>query len=803
MVRTLYTHGADLPRMSWQDKIRNPNCTACPLHENAQYVCLMGTGPKKARLMIVGEAPGEREDEEHAAFVGPAGQLLTELLEEAGIKREDCYITNAVKCRPEGNATPGRRDVKECAGYLRREYDKTQPEVVLGLGNTALQALTGRSGITKHRGKLERFGEGRVLCTFHPAAALRSNRYLDPIRADLARVHRLLQGGTRKSLNTRTTLVRSRDQLAILLRLLDAAPEIAFDLETTGLHEWEEGARIVTLGVSWEPGKAAVIPLNHAEVIKPPGNLLHLKRVLEDPTKKYIAHNGKFDCKWLAACGIYVPVTFDTMIAAHLLDENRAKGLKPLTQMLLGADDWDVDVKDAYNQNLKRLAIYNGKDCDYTLRLYHLLREQLRKQPRVARVFKKLMMPASDIFTRLEMGGTYVDPERLATRTDEAEQIIAKLERYMDKFLPKGVETINYNSPAQVSLWLFDHLKLPILERTKTDAPSTAEPVLLRLAKEHNAVRALLKYRKWAKYLSTYLRPFNERRDHKSRIHPSYRLTGTVTGRLSSSEPNLQQVPRDSFIRGIIGASNGWRLVEADYSQIELRIAAWMAGERRMLAALREGYDLHNITACAILQKQPQQITKDERVIWGKHPNFGLLFGMYPKKYVEYCRDNGALEISLAEAEDVYDTFHRAYPALRRWHARQVRLAHRYQRVSNPIGRVRHLPDVRNSNDSIRMEAERQAINSPVQGFASDLMLFAAVRLAGQLNPRHARLVGSVHDSLLFEVTEDAVAETAATIRSTMEDTAELKRVFGVNLDVPIVVEIEAGTHWSEGKIVE
>src|SRR5438445_2346758 len=137
--------------MGWREDIRDPNCTLCPLHKDAQYVCLMGTGPKKAKLMIVGEAPGEREDAEHAAFVGPAGTLLTELLEEAGIKREECYITNAVKCRPMDNATPGRKEVKECAGYLRREFDKTRPEIILGFGNTALQALTGRSGITKHR----------------------------------------------------------------------------------------------------------------------------------------------------------------------------------------------------------------------------------------------------------------------------------------------------------------------------------------------------------------------------------------------------------------------------------------------------------------------------------------------------------------------------------------------------------------------------------------------------------------------------------------------------------------------------
>jgi DNA polymerase-1 len=567
-------------------------------------------------------------------------------------------------------------------------------------------------------------------------------------------------------------------------------------VETTGLHEWEDNQRVVTLGVSWSEGRAAVIPIHHQSVENNWYRVLReLKPILEDKSKRFIAHNGKFDCKWLAKEGIYVPLTFDTMIAAHLLDENRPKGLKILSQMLLGADDYDEDTKDCYNANLKRLAIYNGKDCDYTLRLYYIFREQLKKEPRVARVFKKLMMPASDVFTRIELIGTYIDPERHAERTVTTEETLLRIERFMNQFLPKGMETINYNSPQQVALWLFTHLKLPILERTKTGAPSTAEGVLLRLASKHRAVEALLKYRKWSKYLSTYLRPY-ERRDHKSRIHPSYRLTGTTTGRLSSAEPNLQQVPRSSFIRGIVGAPPGWQLMEADYSQIELRLAAWMANERTMLDVLAAGEDLHDNTARSIATSLR---VKYDRVIWGKHPNFGLLYGMYPKKYVEYCRDNGGLEISLDEAEEVYDTFHATYPALRRWHRRQIRLAYRYQRVSSPIGRIRHLPDARNANDSVRMEAERQAINSPVQGLASDLMLFSAVRLAKILDPRRSRLVGSVHDQLLLEVREDAVGDIAPLVRRTMEDTTALKRVFGVRLEVPILVEIKVGTHWSEG----
>lgn len=790
--------------MSFQDDIRNPKCTLCSLHENAEYVCLLGSGKRKAKLMIVGEAPGAREDETHRAFVGPAGQLLDELLGEAGIKREDCYITNAVKCRPTDNSTPTRAQVKACIPYLAEEISAVKPRIILALGNTALQATTGKSGITKHRGKVYSLGEhGEVVATFHPAAALRSAHYTPQIRADIKSVARRL-AGVDSGLHTRTRLITTRAQLGGLCRKIAESPTISFDLETSGLRAWEENVRIVTFGVSWAPGEAAVIPIEHSTHQKEKWKDLvykELKKVMEDKTKRYIAHNGKFDCGWMARFGIYVPLTFDTMIAAHLLDENRPKGLKPLSQMLLGADDYNEDTKDCYNANLRKLAIYNGKDCDYTLRLYELFREQLKAQPRVARVFKFLMMPASDLFTRIEAGGIYVDPKRMEERLVEGVRNLDKIETYMNQFLPKGTKTINYNSPKQVGEWLFGHLKLPIVERTKTKAPSTAEASLLQLKSKHKAVSALLRYRKWAKYLSTYLGPWEQGRDAKSRIHPSYRLTGTVTGRLSSAEPNLQQVPRDPFIRGIIGAQPGWCFVEADYSQVELRLAAMLAREKNMLQILAEGKDMHTNTAHEITGKKPHKITKDERVIWGKHPNFGLLFSMKPEKYQEYCRNNG-IDITLAEAEDVYHLFHKAYPGLKRWHERVIRVARAERQVVTAIGRVRHLPDIISSHPGARKEAERQAINSVVQGLATDICLSAAIRLDKELDPRQARLVGSVHDALLTEVREGSVATIALRVKEVMEDMSYLRKLYGTIITVPIKVDVEIGTHWSEGKAI-
>lgn len=790
--------------MNWQDKIRNPKCELCPLHKDADHVCLMGSGKRSAKLMIVGEAPGAREDEQHRAFVGPAGKLLDTLLEEMGLSRDDCYITNAIKCRPPDNETPGRSEVKECVRYLADEIEQVQPQIILSLGNTALQALTGRSGITKHRGRPVQLGGATVVPTFHPAAALRSSHYISSIKADMRYAAKLLRG-ERTGLRTRTRFVTTRAQLNLVCKKIAESPRVAFDVETTGLRAWEGNVRIVTFGVSWAPGEAAVIPIEHSTWQKEGWKDLvykELKRVMEDPTKGYIAHNGKFDCGWLARFGVYVPLTFDTMIAAHLLDENRPKGLKPLSQMLLGADEYSEDTKDCYNANLKKLAVYNGKDCDYTLRLYEIFREQLKERPRLGRLFVKLMMPASNMFTRIEAGGIYVDPERMSERLLTAERNVAKLEKYMLQFTRQ--KQLNFNSPAQVGVWLFNELKLPVIERTKTNAPSTKESVLFQLAEKHPSVQALLKYRKWAKFLSTYLGPWGQSRDPKNRIHPTYRLTGTVTGRLSSAEPNLQQVPRDPFIRGIIGSIPGWSFLEADYSQVELRLGAMLANEKTMLKILAEGHDLHDNTAMSILSKKRghkvTEITKDERVIWGKHPNFGLLFSMKPDKYREYCLNNG-IEITFAEAEETYNQFHDTYPGLRRWHERVIRVARAERQVSTAIGRVRHLPDIVSQHYPARTEAERQAINSIVQGLATDICLTAAVRLDRELDRNVARVVGSVHDALLFEVKDGHALEVGKQVQETMEDMAYLRKLYGADITVPIKVDVEIGTHWSQGEV--
>lgn len=811
--------------MAWQDKIRDPSCDLCSLNESAQYVCLMGQGSRKAKIMIIGEAPGEREDEEHVAFVGPSGQLLREGLQAVGIEPDECYITNVAKCRPPENRTPTRTEAKVCAStYLTRELAVVKPDYLLGVGNAPLQALAGRSGITKHRGTpIELDGGGTLLPTFHPAYILRSPQHGPTFRADLERFGRMVRGESSGAEGTRVKIIRTKSQLKWLRRKLDEASIISFDLETSSegtgkdhrYHKpWDPEGKIVMVGFTWEEGLGVAVPLHHAESPwrDPDAVLRFLKPPLESADKKLVAHNGKFDCTWLASKGVFVQQTFDTMLAAHILDENRAKGLKPLSQILLGVDAYDVgeDLKDAYNMPLRRLSIYQAKDVDYTLRLYHLFRQQLIEEPRTRRIFSKLMMPASNALVKVETVGMHVVGKNLKRQLREKVKERDRIERKLRSYVPvEKRDTLNFRSPQQVGEWLFGDLKLPLIETTKTGAPSTAESVMLQLANRHPAPRLLLQYRTIeTKHLRTYLASWEEKRDRRSRIHTNYKLFGTVTGRLSSERPNLQQVPRDGTMRTCFGAPEGWAFVEADYSQVELRIAAMLSRDPTLLRIFATGGDPHLTTAAEVSGLTDREVLDSDatgKTEWRKKAkpvNFGFLYGMGEDKFITYARDNYGVEVSQEEAHRYRTRFFQLYNQLPRWHDRQRRLVRSLGRVHSPLGRVRHLPDVHSGDKKVRAEAERQAINSPVQATASDLMLMSLVRLSQRLDFRRARIVGTVHDAILFEILRGYLDEAIPIIREVMQDMAYVERMFKCEITVPIEVEIKVGQFWGKGEKV-
>ena len=770
--------------------------------------------------MVVGEAPGASEDRTGVAFVGASGRVLEKAIRElAQLDPTAVYISNAVKCRPPDNRTPTRTEVKACSPYLMGEIAEVQPDFILTLGNTALQAVLKKSGIMKHHGSFEQRHGALVMPTLHPAAVLRNPKWARVFASDVHRFGRRIRGED-TSLNTRIRYVKTKQGLAALRALLLVAKEIAWDIETytaphpedpkrklfkrSGLHDWHgEDSKIVSISFTVQEGTSYVLLLDHMspDWSDPYKVLRFLRPALEREDCDYITHNGKFDSRFLyRKTGIRVPHSHDTMLQAHMIDENQAKGLKPLSQVELGADayDADVDVRNAYHESPKKLLVYNGKDTDYTLRLHHRTIKELRTDTRANRIYELLMMPASQVFMDIEHHGVWVDWKRWEERYDEAMEKRDLIHDYITrKWVPEELRPINLNSPRQVGRLFFEELELPILERTKSKAPSTAESVLLRLAPDYPIATALMKWRKWAKFLSTYLLPWQYQwRDSAGRIHSSYKLHGTVTGRLSG-EGGIQQVPRDPFIRSIIGAPPGYAFVQADYSQVELRIAAMISGDRNMLGQYLRGEDIHTIRAQRMTGRL--DVTKEERKK-AKAVNFGYIYGMGAAKFVTYAFENYDVHMTIEEAEADRARFFEDYPALMPWHERQRRLARRYKRVASPLGRIRHLPDIESEDSKVQGESERQAINSPVQSMASDLMLGSAITLHGMIPRDEGHIVGSVHDSLLFEIREDLVDKWCPIIKATMEDMERVERMFGCEVTVPVVADIEVGTHWAEGK---
>lgn len=787
--------------------IRNKDCTLCPLHKDAKTVCLLGDGPVPSKVMIIGEAPGAREDDIERPFSGAAGQYLDRILAEVNLPRASVYITNAVRCRPPENRTPTRSELKSCHTYLQREIEVVNPTHLLLLGNAALQAVTGKTGIMTKHGTTTIVGGRTAFATVHPAAVLRNPAHAGIFRADLLSFTRLVNG-TDATPETKVALIRSSKGLAKLCELLATVETpIAFDVETGsstdrdegGLQPWAPDGVIHTISFTWEPGRSYVVAPEHPAVEWD----IPVARVYDALNvalagKKLGGHNAKFDAKWLRAKGIKNPyIHFDTMLMAHLLDENRPLRLKNLARTYLGADEYEAGIGFSGSAtHLTKLAIYNGKDSDYTLRLYHIFKAELQKQPGLAKLYTKLTMPALRAFTEIEETGFPLDINRLRERHKEIKDNIVRFRDGLLSYVPEEKRAaFNPASSQQLGWFFYEFLGLPVPLYTPKGKPSTSEGALLAMKKSHPAMDLLIELRRWSKYESTYTRNWLTRAGiaRKPRLYTSYNLSGTVTGRLSS---DMQQVPRNLFIRSIIGTKPGWRFVEADFSQVELRIAAMFSKDPSLTKTFQEGGDPHTETAAKVLGKPAAQITKEERKM-AKAVNFGFLYGMWWKKFRVYADQNYGVQVSESEAKAYREAFFRQYTGLGPWHDRQRRLVRNLGYVKSPTGRVRHLPTIMSTDEGVQAEAEREAINSPVQGFASDLTVLSMVLIHAELDPKKARIIGNVHDSIMLEVREEVAEEVARRVKHIMEH-LPIKELFGFVPTVPIEADVTIGQHWGE-----
>lgn len=818
--------------------VQNSSCMDCKLQRNTDEVCTWGEGFKKADIMVVGKMPNSDKYQ----------QALQLQLEEVGLDPTKVYYTQALKCRNfDDNAS--NADVKACRKYLEAEIAQVKPTHILTLGNEGLLATTGHSGITKWRGKVIHKNGYTVIPTVSPAAILRNPGQRPGYMADLRLFANEYLGRTSNIKVPKYLVADTKKKLKLLYAALKRCHTIAFDIESTinPLGEFDPKAKMISFSgtcVIKHEGKDKIfgfaLPLYHPEspwqknwkaVLK------FLKPVLE-AIPKGIAQNGKFDCRWCVHFGVEMNHTFDTMLAIHALNENIAKGLKPNVQARLGVPPWGMDTKNLLADPLAEVLEYNFLDTYYMYLIYKQLKEELIDQPRVLRLFTKLSMPASRDLVHIERRGIWIDIERLKVRKPQAQAKLEAIEAELNKFLPeydsddwpmdpkgkKKLET-NYN-PSNFARWfLFQWLGLPVTDRGKEKDngdpgdPSMAESVLLHLKGKHPAVELMLERVGWQKNLSSFFNAYEVMYDENHRIHTTFKLAGTVTGRLSSGKiegekvsgrtdlrgVNLQQVPRDPFIRGMFGAPPGWTFVEADYSQIELRIAAFIAKERHMIQLYAEGADIHMITTMGVTKLPKAKVTKEIRKKVGKPVNFGFLYGMGWKKFIETAFNNYGSVFTEHEARAYRQAYFDLYPDLLDWHARQRRLVRAHGRVQSPIGRVRHLPDIYSPEQGVQAEAERQAINSPVQGFASDMAVLSMILINEEFRRQGivGNCLGLVHDAINFEIRDDELHRALPIIKNTMEDPGPMLRKFGCRLTIPIVADLKLGRHWGDAHEVE
>jgi DNA polymerase I-like protein with 3'-5' exonuclease and polymerase domains len=610
----------------------------------------------------------------------------------------------------------------------------------------------------------------------------------------------------------RVRIVETADESQRAFTDITSNSVVSLDTETSGLYPHTPGSWITSIGIGSEKYQWC-FPLQHhtsRRKDRPKLQRAMVSRLAKSLTScKVVAHNGKFDARWIKKIfGIKIHIDFDTMLAHYNLDENKRHDLTGLSEEYFNADSYDIPLEEKWGikGKLERHCEYLAKDVYYTRKLYFIFQKMFRKDKLSLKVFEKLTMPVSWMYTDVEMHGVYVDSKELKKAhsywTKKAAQALQKLNRlcpsensWKDKHTKEMCYGVNWNSPQQVAEILFDKLKLKVLEKTPKGGRCTDESVLLRLSKRSKIPKLILEYREATKNLSTFITAW-QRWCVNSRMHPSFLIHGTVTGRPSCKDPNLQQTPRDPRIRGLITAPPGWVLIDADFSQVELRILAELSRDSALLYAYQTGQDVHNQTVQEVFGIATP--SKEERKK-GKAINFGFMYGMWWKKFAKYALDNYGVVFTDSQAKRIRKTFFKVYKGIPPWHTKQKRYANKYGEVRNLIGRKRRLPDaMKNDNSYQCSEAERQAINSPVQSFASDMTLMAAIEIHNTISSKSCRIVGTVHDSLLIEVRKDKIMRVATKVKAIMEH-PKLMNEFQVELSIPIIAEIEVGP-WSKGE---
>lgn len=754
------------------------SCEGCPWRGPK----VGGKGALDAPFVIVGESPGGEERRKGYPFAGSSGKVLHALVPE-----DECLVINALQCVPPSGDKKAKLlgvAAQCCQKRVLEEVNAHPRTIVLALGNAALWSLTGDFSlkITQNRGKFFSLNGSKhgVIAAVHPAALMRGTGSYRQWKEDILYALDIARGGTpREWVKPNWVHVKSSQQAATIIWKLSKEKELTGDIETSSLH-FHEG-RILSIGVSVDGGTVYCFEGKH---------VAKLKTLLENKKISWAWHNGKFDVQWFHALGIKARVDDDTMLMSYALDETSGiHDLETVASDVLGAPDYKHMVKPylpkkdtSYDQiPLPILLEYMSIDVANTARIRPILRERVRSNKYTEKLYTQVLIPASALIADIESNGVYVDMEMVAENDKILQAEIGVLQEEINQIVGFPV---NPNSPKQVKHVLYDIYKMP-----KKFGGDTDKKTLAKLP-QTPFVKALVKYRKVKKQYGTYVKSVYKHLGPDGRIHPTFLLHGTVTGRLASRKPNMQNIPRDSFIRRQFGATPGYVLIECDLSQAELRSLACLSGDPGLLEIYRSGKDLHAEVVAAIFG--PQYVDEDhpehkEKRVLAKNINFGIVYGITPAGLKDQTGQ------SLDECKRMIAGWYKRFPVAAEFIKKCRNTPSKMQVIRTCFGRQKRVGMVTKENIH---SLQNEAANFPHQSIASDITLMTATRIFKRLKLKKVRIVNLIHDAILVEAPDNAetIAWTVKYITSEMQKTPPL---WGLT-KVPFLADAKVGGQWGK-----
>ena len=835
--------------------VEHPACQSCELYKGCKSPFMDGHGSDDPKIIIIGEAPGDKEDKKGIPFVGPAGNCLNLALVEVGIDLDDVLYTNVVRCRPPDNKIT-KKYINACQDFVIQEIERYNPEQIWLMGNTPLNSILGETGITNWNGSIVKTNGKTYVPLFHPSYILRNDSALDDW---LDAMIKAVDGGdVAEDFDRR--IPKTVEEVRDMETYLADFEYISFDSETSTLNAFETEAMIISVSFAagnrsyslpiWHPDGWWDDELDVVEDI--------VQRIIIDHSGGLIGQNIKFDFRQVRnQWELYVKAGGDTMLISHLLDSRRGiHGLKRLAAIHLGWYEYERELNDYMmahpeanpkrggnyiNMPLDILLPYGAMDAEATLLLHDMLYDKLSDKQKI--LYDQLILQASDALTNMECNGIVLDSyiakryeciySIVRDRMYKDIAIIPKVKKYVrarQKEIDEEIKgtkrrrtifKFNPNSSLQLRDLYFDHYKIPILGRTDTGKPTTKSSLYRPLESKYPILRNIRLYKLMIKMLGTYLTPAASRAWSSSldgRVRTNFNLHGTITGRTSSSDPvNLQNIPTPEKEPGTlleilpiknifthsyqkVGSDNHVThdgvIMSVDYSGMELRCFASLAVCEPMLEIHRSDKDFHTMIGVMVSGIPYDEINISTRYIY-KWTNWTLMYG--GSAYTLHRLYN----IPMSEAERIVHDYYERFPEVLDYQEECVIFTEKHGYIESPYGRKEYLPWINDSDNKKRNKAKREAVNMPVQSGAGDTLLAALVVVDDliQQSGLETKTVNEVHDSIVLDVPNHEVDEVAVLCIDAMENIKDHAVDYFPDIDFswlisPLKADVEVGTHY-------